>query len=94
MEMQNRMTEYVDLFEEVRGKVGDDQIAVALVEQVGKDSRTELLRANRAASSEDVDPTAATRKQIGFLKRLGVEVPAGVSKQDASELIDQAQDKQ
>ena len=93
MEMQNKMTEYVDLFEEIRGKVGDDQIAVALVEQVGKDSRTELLRANRAANSENGDPTAATAKQIAFLKRLGVDVPAGVSKEEASELIDQAQNK-
>ena len=33
----------------------------------------------------------ATEKQIGFLKDLGVKVPAGVSKRRASELIDEAQ---
>ncbi len=34
----------------------------------------------------------ATAKQIGFLRRLGVkDIPAGLSKKDASTLIDQAQ---
>ena len=75
MEMCNRMTEYVDLFEEVRGKVGDDQIAIALVEQVGKDSRVEQMHSNGGVSTAN-DPTAATPKQIAFLKRLGVEVRA------------------
>ncbi len=35
----------------------------------------------------------ATDKQLGFLKRLGVDVPEGCTKKRASELIDEKQGK-
>ena len=45
----------------------------------------------RAASVNGEQP--ATSKQLGYLKVLGVEVPAELTKQCASELIDEAQAK-
>ena len=47
----------------------------------------------RGVTSVNRDPTAATEKQIAFLEGLGVDAPAGVSKQEATELIDQAHNK-
>ena len=93
MEMRNRMTEYVDLFKEARNKVGDDQIALAVLEQVGKDCRVERMNSPARSKASSGGSSQATEKQVAFLKQLGVEAPAGVSKQGASELIDQAQDK-
>ena len=74
----------------------DDVTAVALVQEIGKDLRVEKMRGfpdtTVASINTDGEPLA-TSKQIGFLRRLGVEVPAGLSKVEASRLIDEAQQK-
>ena len=48
-------------------------------------------RSNGNRHSNGNGDDLATEKQIGFLKKLGVTVPAGVSKREASRLIDEAQ---
>ena len=79
---------YLELFERVKAKVGSDEVALAVVEQVGKDNRVEKMYGNgtkgNGAGNGDVP---ATEKQIGYLKSLGVEVLAGLTKKQASELI-------
>ncbi len=93
MEMNERLEEYLGLFETVKARVGDEQVACEIVNQVGKDSRCEKLQGSQRSfggSSGDGNETPATNKQIGYLKRLGVMVPEGVTKYQASELIDQA----
>lgn len=85
MEIQNGVEEYVGLFNEVRKNVNTDDLAIALVEQIAKDRRTELLsqRANRVERR-------ATWKQRQFLKSLGVNVPEGLTSFEASKLIEEA----
>ena len=77
-------------------KVGSDEVAAVILEQVGKDQRCERMMGSsefRRNAVNDGDDTQATSKQISYLKRLGVEVTAGLTKQQASELIDEAMAK-
>ena len=93
MEMNESVEKYLELFEIVTARVGDGQVACEIVNQVGKDSRCAQMagRPGRDGNTTvDGDETPATSKQIGYLKRLGVVVPEGVTNYQASELIDQA----
>lgn len=36
---------YVELFEDLKARVGSDDVALAIVEQVGKDNRVERMQA-------------------------------------------------
>lgn len=89
-----RVEEYLEVYERVNTVVKSGEVTAAIIEQVGKDIRCEWLmngRANGNGHSNGNGDEAATEKQIGFLKRLKVEVPANLSKQEASSLIDEAQ---
>lgn len=67
------------------------QIAIAVLGEYGKDRRTEMLQArNGNSNGSNQKPT---EKQISYLKRLGIEVPEGISRIDASRLIDEAKNK-
>lgn len=81
---------YVQLFEEVKTRVGSDDVALGIVEQVGKDARVEKMHSADRVNGNGVNngEMPATKKQLGFLKKLGVEVTPGLSKRQASELID------
>ena len=91
----SRVAHYLKLFEEVKAKVSDDAVAMAIVEQVGKDSRVEKMSGLRSGNVQgrtaEVGEQPATEKQLGFLRRLNVDIPAGLSKREASRLIDEAQ---
>jgi hypothetical protein len=93
MDMQNKLSEYIQLFEKVRAKVNDDNLAMQIVEQVGKDMRVEQMRGGRTAERASSENAPATERQLGLLRRLGVPVStyAHLSKARASELIDEAQ---
>jgi hypothetical protein len=91
--VDERVDLYVRLFEKIRGKVGDDQLAVALVDQCGKDWRVNQMRGREAPREGAANGEApATPKQLAFLQSLNVKnVPRGLSKADASRMIDEAQ---
>lgn len=59
------------------------QIAIAVLSEYGKDRRAEMLQNNRSNQKP-------TEKQLRYLKSLGVSIPDGISKQEASKLIEQA----
>jgi len=86
-----RINFYLQLFETIRAKVGDDQLSMALLEQCGKDSRMDRMRgANRAEPQSREAP--ATPRQLAFLDMLNVRpLPLNLSKVEASRLIDEAQ---
>lgn len=88
-EFMTGMEKYLEVFRSVRDEVGDDAIALSIVEQLGKDARTSLIQAERANGNSgdtarvsswtdngydfDSDGDQATPKQLGFLKSLGVK---------------------
>ncbi|MCC6680485.1 MAG: hypothetical protein IT445_06240 [Phycisphaeraceae bacterium] len=88
---EERVQDYLELYQHVKEKTGSDDVALAVLEQVGKDRRTELMSTTKQPKGEAGDNDAeASWKQVNYLKRLGVAVPEGCSKKQASELIDQA----
>lgn len=89
----NRVDHYVRLFESIRNKVGDDQLAVALVEQCGKDWRVAQMHARPQNRQDASGDQPATEKQLGYLSRLGVAVSKALTKREASALIDQAHEQ-
>jgi len=97
-EMQTKLTGYVQAFEQVRQRVGDDQVAMAIVSEIAKDTRAANIRAERQANrASDPDGDAnepATVRQISYLKTLGVRMPDKLTKQEASAMIDQARTEQ
>ncbi len=93
-----RVDFYKQLVDQLTGAVPDSAVVASVVEQVGKDLRMgQILRREGNASNgsngwNGSDEQPATAKQIGFLRRLGVkDIPAGLSKREASRLIDEAQ---
>lgn len=94
--MNNKMEAngYVVLFENVKSRVGSDDVALAIVEQVSKDARVERMNAGNGnshtsrASSGVLGDQPATAKQLGYLTKLGVDFGEGLTKQQASNLID------
>ena len=89
---------YKQLVDQLVGFVPDTAVIATVVEQVGKDLRMgQLLRREGNASNvsngwNGSDEQPATAKQIGFLRRLGgKDIPAALSKREASRAIDEAQ---
>ncbi len=89
-----RVEGYLRVYERVNSVVKHAEVAAAIIEQVGKDARCESLmngRSNGNGHANGNGDMPATEKQLGYLAKLGVQVPAGVSKREASRLIDEAQ---
>jgi len=93
-----RVDFYKQLVDQLVGFVPDAAVVATVVEQVGKDLRMgEMLRregngSNGSNGWNGSDEQPATAKQISFLRRLGVkDIPAGLSKREASRAIDEAQ---
>ena len=91
----SRVTHYLELYEEVRDRVGDDQIALGIMHELAKDARMCQIVAERQTARDQ--PTSgdqpATEKQLGYLGRLGVAISKSLTKREASELIDQAHEQ-
>jgi hypothetical protein len=88
--MDSKVTEYVELFEATKMQVGNEEIALALVEQIGKDRRVEAMTSRTGFGQQSSGDMPATEKQLSFMRRLGVEITPGMTKREASELIDSA----
>jgi len=93
MEMKERLEQYVELYENLKATVGDDHVVCEVLNQIGKDRRCAIMRGEQPLVETENDGVSATSKQIGYLKTLGVAIPKGLTKQQASELIDQAAGK-
>lgn len=96
---------YVAEFEQIKHRVGDDQVAAVILEQIAKDARTERIAATRSRNgagngwnhpkrnddnNANGNGAPATEKQREYLQDLGVNVPKRLTKDEASALIDEA----
>ena len=85
---------HIDLFEKVKARVGSDEIAAVILDQIGKDDRVLAMRESGMTPRRDdvriVNGEPATEKQIAYLKRLGVDFKDDITRQEASDLIDKA----
>ena len=74
----------------MKARVGGDEIAAAIIDQVGKDGRVAVMNGSVNARQSGSSGDEMTPKQFGMLKYLGVEIPENCTKLRASELIDEA----
>lgn len=61
------------------------EVAGLILQELGKDRRAEMLKAR--LNGNEQKPTV---KQLRYLERLGIDVPEGITKREASRLIDEA----
>ena len=83
--IQGKLEKYLELFQEIRGKVDDERTALTLLQEVSKDRRMEQIKEEREMKNGE----PATTRQLQFMKKLGIEIPPGVTKKQASMLIDE-----
>ena len=94
--IHSKIDQYLELFDKLKARTGDERSALTILQEVNKDIRMAQIRAEREngngnGSSADGE---ATNRQRAYLKRLGVEMPSGLTKKQASELIDEALGKE
>ena len=85
MEIQNKIEEYASLLEQIKTRIQDSSEAVVILEQIGKDKRTELIQGLQNPNSD----IPATEKQKKYMDSLGIEYSDDVTKKDASDMIEQ-----
>jgi hypothetical protein len=83
--IQAKLDKYLDLFEELKQKTNDERTALTLLQEVSKDRRMEEIREEREVKNSE----PATTKQLNFMKKLGIDVLPGITKREASMLIDE-----
>ena len=89
-DIQTKVDFYADAFEKANARVGNGELASLIVQQIGKDLRTAQIQGASGNSGNSNGDVPATPKQLAYLKRLGVPFEEGLSKKQASELIDEA----
>ncbi len=88
-ELSGKVFEYSQLFDEIQGRVGSDEATTRIITEIAKDLRVKAMQEERRARSQRV-AGEATDAQIGYLRDLGMEAPAKLSRVEASKLIDEA----
>ena len=95
MEVQStldRVNSYNELYDQVLERVGDKVLALGLIQEAAKDRRMDVIsqrESGRSSTGSQENGIEATGKQIGWLKSRGVEIPAGLTKSRASDMIDE-----
>jgi hypothetical protein len=84
--IMERVDDYLNLYGEIKQRVEDESTARAIMSEVSKDRRMDEIR--REQEGRDGEP--ATAKQLAFLKDLGVSYRKGITKREASELLNEA----
>jgi hypothetical protein len=81
---------YLSLFDEIMRKVNDNDVALVVIHEVGKDGRLQVIQSSRGSSgNQNVSETQASGKRKSYLRRLGVSFDESISKAEASRLIDE-----
>jgi hypothetical protein len=88
--MMAKVETYLAILQEIRKKTGDDKLAQMILAEIAKDRRMEEMREERELRNGE----PATSKQLEYLKKLGVQTTPGLTKKQASTLIDNALEKE
>ena len=86
IEMENKIEEYANLLEQIKKQIPDSSEAVAILNQIGKDKRTELIQGLQNPTSD----LPATEKQKKYMDSLGIVYDDSVTKKEASDMIEQS----
>ncbi|HBG60702.1 MAG: hypothetical protein A2Y10_13120 [Planctomycetes bacterium GWF2_41_51] len=82
-EIKKSIIQYVELYEAIQEKTSNDDVAIAILQEIGKDKRSKII-------AEAKDDELATEKQKNYLKDLGVEFSDSITKKEASDMIEQS----
>ena len=74
---------YVELYDAIQEKTPSDEVAIAILQEIGKDKMSKII-----AEVRGDEP--ATEKQKNYLKDLGVEFDDSITKKEASDKIEQS----
>ena len=85
IDIQTKIEEYAFLMDKIRNRFGEDPEAMVILQEIGKDIRASNIQHKQSHNSNP----PATEKQIAYLKSLGSTIPEGLTKYQASRLIDQ-----
>ena len=88
MELLEVIMLHVETYQLALARIEDKEAAIAIMQEAAKDRRQTPV--NRSAGWK-ANGGGASEKQIAFLKKLGVTPPEGITKQEASKMIDEAQ---
>ena len=83
--MKESIEHYVELYDAIQVKTGNDEVTAVILQEIGKDTRMSKIAG--AGSHGDVP---ATEKQKDYLKVLGIEFSDSITKKEASDMIDQS----
>ena len=81
--IQAKVDHYLELLEQLKGKVSDEGSAVRILSEIAKDERMDQMREER----ELMNGEPATGRQLQYLKTLGIQIAPGLTKKQASKLI-------
>ncbi len=79
---RNDIKQYAELFEAIRKKVSDKEVAIAILQEIGKDKRSQII-------SDERKEEPASEKQKKFMRDLGIKFPEKISRKEAAVLIDE-----
>ena len=82
---KEKVADYLEVFNEIKEKTDDSTVAIALLSEICKDRRMQEIKKQKEANNNE----SATERQKRFMKNLGIKIPQGVTKKEASMLIDE-----
>ena len=82
--IKKRLDHYVELLNEVKKHVSNEDTAASMVSEIAKDRRVEMMQKNGNGNG-----SPATERQKQFMTKLGIDYPDSVTKKEASKLIDE-----
>ena len=83
-ETEKKMTQYVELLNQIKQHVSNEDTAASLVSEIAKDRRVREMR-----KSKNGNGSPATENQKKYMRKLGIDYPGNVTKMEASKLIDE-----
>lgn len=83
---QNKIEYYVELYDTISNKTGNDAITVVIFQEVIKDMRMKYIAKTNGNGNGDA---LATEKQKEYLRKMGRTFDEGLTKKDASAMIDE-----
>ena len=84
IDIKQRIAQYSLILAEIEAKCGDETKALVILQEIGKDMRANNIQQHKSYNGN----YPATENQIAYLKWLNAEIPEGLTKRQASQLID------
>jgi hypothetical protein len=83
---------YTKIYKDALKITQDRDVAIAIMQEVGKDIRQSQIPENRQKIT-GVPSELATEKQLDTLDKHGISYPKGITKQEAMRLIQESMDR-